>query len=286
MPRLLVFPGHWPQKSPKIFDIIRLAEGYIRLNLLPQYSEKNNDMRNFSRSKIHLVLALAIGVVLAPFKGFAGDTRTSPNVNDARDLFKIEKQYFEERTQSRWDEIYKRQHPELKKRVTQELFINRDGMAGYDTVDLLQSRKAGGLSILPPPSDVVTTPRDALGFPTSRKYRIIANPWVKIKKHRYDRVLISPDGRYARVDVKLDVDERLPPHLFRVDLVVPHTREHFDYWEKVDGNWVVALMVHRLSLSGGKIPVTFLPKKMDELDKIEWIEFDPKKLETQEVGHE
>ncbi len=227
-----------------------------------------------------------MGIVLAPFKGVDAGTRTTPNAHDARELFQIEKQYMQDRLHSRWDEIYKRQHPDLKKRITRELFINRDGMAGYDTPDLLKSRKAGGLSILPPPSDVVTTPRDPLGFPTSRKYRIIANPWVQIKKHRYDRVWLSPDGRYARVDVKLDVTERLPPHLFRMDIVLPHTREHFDYWEKVDGKWVVALMVHRLSFSGAVIPVMFSPKKMDELDKIKWVEFDPAKLETKEAQHE
>ncbi|QPJ62014.1 MAG: hypothetical protein G3M70_09065 [Candidatus Nitronauta litoralis] len=232
------------------------------------------------------LLVLATGIALAPLKGLAGDTRILPNVHDAWELFKIEKKYMEARVHSRWDEIYSHQHPDLKKRVTRELFINRDGLAGFDTVDLLKSRKAGGLAVLPPPRDVVATPRDPLGFPTSRKYRIIPNPWVKIDQHRYDRIWLSPDGRYARVDVKLDVQERLPPHLFRMDIVLPHTRDHFDYWEKVDGKWVVALMVHRISFSGSVIPVLFSPKKMDELDKIEWIGFDPAKLETIEDENE
>ncbi len=253
---------------------------------MPQHSEKKDDMGKNSAPKIWLTLVLALGFATLPFTGSAKGARSQPGIDDARELLKIERQYFEDRTASRWDEIYQVQHPRLKKRITRELFINRAGLVGFDTVDLLKSRRSGGLSIMPPPNDVVTTPRDALGFPTTRSYRIIANPWVNIDEHHFNRVWISPEGRYARVDVKLDVTERLPSHLFRVDMVLPHTRDHFDYWEKVDGEWVVALMVHRVSISGSKIPVIFIPQQIEALDKIKWIGFDPEKLKTAEADHE
>ncbi len=233
-----------------------------------------------------LLWALFIWALAAVPNVLASDPMPKPTARDARELLQVQEQYFKDRMESKWEAIYERQHPKTKEIVTLEFFINRYGLVGYDTPDLVKQRAKGPLYVMPPPSDVVTIPRDGLGFPTTRRYRIIANPWVTIKDHRYEKVGISPDGRWARVDMQLDVIEKLPPHLFKVDMVIPHTRQMYEYWEKVDGKWSVALLVHRLSISGSKIPVIFIPQNIKELDAIDWIEFDPDKLNAQEAEHE
>ena len=243
-------------------------------------------MNRFALPILALLCMLYAGFVAGSPEVIASPQPAPPTVEDAREVLKIEEQYFKDRTESKWEAVYERQHPKLKEIVTLEFFINRYGLVGHDTPDLLEQRARGPLYVMPPPSDVVTIPRDGLGFPTTRHYRIIANPWVRINNHHYDSIGISPDGRWARVDMKLDVTEKLPPHLFKVDMVIPHTRQRYEYWEKVDGKWVVALSVHRLSISGSKIPVIFIPENIEELDAIEWIEFDPKQLNAHEAEHE
>lgn len=258
----------------------------LGLNLFSFSAEKKDDMNRFALPILLLLMTLYAGSVTGSPEVIASTSPQRPTAADARAVLNVQEQYFKDRTSSKWEAIYERQHPKLKEIVTLEFFINRYGLAGYDTPDMVKQRASGPLSIMPPPPDIITIPRDGLGFPTTRRYRIIPNPWVRIDRHRYESVGISPDGRWARVNMKLDVTEKLPPNLFKVDMVIPHTRQRYEYWEKVDGRWVVALMVHRLSISGSKIPVTFIPQNIEELDAIDWVEFDPKQLNTQEAEHE
>lgn len=227
------------------------------------------------------LLLLALFLAGAGQPGFAArnPSAASPSMQEeARRLLAIEEQYFQDRLQSNWQAIYNRQHTKFKKRVPFPYFVNTNGLTAYDSPGLLARPQWGGVAATKPTAGVVEINRDPLGLAAPPKYLIIPSPWVRIDRHRYAKLWISKDGKFAKVDVKLDVTERLPPHLFKIDMVFPHTRDHTDYWEKIDGQWQVALMVHKTSVSGGKFPMLFVPNALDRYNLMEWIPFDPKTL--------
>jgi len=230
-----------------------------------------------------LLICLLSGMAAVHTAGLAGEPQDAAARLEAtaRRLLEVERHYFDERRASQWEAIYARQHPRLQERITLPFFVNRNGRAAYDTPDVQPKPQAptGPLIVpAPPPSDRILPARDILGHPTERKYRFYANPWVHIERWRFETVSVSPDGRYGKVDVQLDVTETLPPQLFKMDVKIPEERVYTDYWENIEGEWRVALMVHQPSISGSRWTEVFIPNELEQLNQIEWVAFDPGSL--------
>ena len=222
-------------------------------------------------------LILLAGLALAGEARGLGDRLTEK----AHDLLSVEQAYFQERMESRWEAIYARQHPRFQEKISYALFVNRNGLVAYDTPEVHPKPGPVRGPLVPPPlppDDRILPSYDALGLPTTRRYRFYANPWVRIEKVRYDKVAVSADGRFGRVELKLRVVETLPPNLFRVRMEIPQVRSHTDYWEFVEGRWRVALMVHRPAVSGTRLTTVYVPNALEEFNQVEWIEFDPSAL--------
>jgi len=120
--------------------------------------------------------------------------------------------------------------------------------------------------------------RDVLGFPRPYHYKWYKNPFITVQRYSLDRVSISEDGQYAMVEITLRGRERLNPALVRGDIVFDMTRPHIDYWEKVDGKWVITVLVDRTSISGGMKTLYLIPNNNDAWEKKEYVHIDPGSL--------
>jgi len=221
-----------------------------------------------------LILGLSASVL-------AGGGSSSRYLKDARTLYQLNETYFTERQASDWVAIYRRQHPRFRRNIPFIQFVNLEGRVAFKEVENPEAHLSGASM---DPEDLKTKlyqKRDLLGFPTTRPYRIFPNPWITIKKHRIQKISISEDHRFAKVETEYDLREQLDPAIFRVILVIDRVETLTDYWEKVDGRWVVPLMINKLSLSGHKMIYFFTPRNREDLDTMRFVEIDPARVEVQ-----
>ena len=72
--------------------------------------------------------------------------------------------------------------------------------------------------------------------------------------------------------------EPIIPALVRENFEFDFTRSHVDYWEKVNGKWVITVLADSASISGGtKIPY-YIPNNNDAWEKQEYVHFDSDSL--------
>jgi hypothetical protein len=79
-------------------------------------------------------------------------------------------------------------------------------------------------------------------------------------------------------EITLKGRERLNPALVRGDISFDMARPHIDYWEKVDGKWVITVLVEHSSISGGMKTLYFIPNNNDAWEKKEYVHIDPASL--------
>ena len=80
------------------------------------------------------------------------------------------------------------------------------------------------------------------------------------------------------VEITLKGRERLNPALVRGDISFDMARPHIDYWEKVDGKWVITVLVDKTSISGAMKTLYFIPNNNDAWVKKEYVHIDPASL--------
>ena len=197
-------------------------------------------------------------------------------LKEAQELNKLEKEYFNKRLKNDLKGVYEFQHPQYKKQVSIEEFLYFEGriLAGY--------REAGHISggLLPPMEYIKNnyTKKDALGFPRKSYYKWFYNPHIKVKNFQLEQISISKDARYAMVKIILKGRERLNPALVRELYEFDMARPHIDYWEKVNGKWVITVLADASSISGGMKTLYFIPNNNDSWEKKEYVHFDPDSL--------
>ena len=116
--------------------------------------------------------------------------------------------------------------------------------------------------------------KDALGFPRKNYYKWFYNPFIQVKDYELEKISISKDGKYAMVKIMLTGRERINPALVREDISFDMRRPHIDYWEKVDGKWVITVLSDTSSISGGMKTLYFIPNNNDAWEKKEYVDFD------------
>ena len=117
-----------------------------------------------------------------------------------------------------------------------------------------------------------------LGFPRPSYYKWFRNPFIKVQRYSLERISISEDGQYAMVKIVLKGRERLNPAQVRGDIQFDMIRPHVDYWEKVDGKWVITVLVDKTSISGAMKTLYFIPNNNDAWVKKEYVHIDPASL--------
>ena len=199
-------------------------------------------------------------------------------LKEAQKLNKLEKEFFKKRLKDDLKGAYQFQHPEYKKKVSVEEFLFFEGrvLAGYRNG--VEGHISGGIF---PPVEYIKknfTKKDALGFPRPNYYKWFYNPFIEVKNYELTKISISKDGKYAMVKIMLKGRERINPALVREDIAFDMTRPHVDYWEKVNGKWVITVLADASSISGGMKTLYFIPNNNEAWEKKEYVHFDSDSL--------
>lgn len=199
-------------------------------------------------------------------------------LNEAKILAKREEGYFKKRLNNDLKGAYQYQHPAYKEKISLEEFQYFEGrlISGYR--EGMQAHISG---VMIPPLDYIKKnpgKRDALGFPRPSRYKWFVNPFITVKGYSLERISISKDGKYAMTEIMLKGRERLNPALVRGDIAFDMKRTHIDYWEKVDGQWVITVLVDNSSISGSRKTLYFIPNNNDAWKKMEYVQIDSPSL--------
>jgi hypothetical protein len=226
---------------------------------------------------IVLVAIMTISLSLLWQKpGIATQPQGSFSVSgEAKQLAAIEKDYFNKRVNNDWKGIYQYQNPRFKEKVSAEELEFFEGRV------VINYRSDGHISggLLPSKEYIKANPRrhDALGFPRTMQYKWYFSSHINVKDYILESIALSKDGKYAKVSITLTGKEVLPKHLFRHEYKMDFERPWVDYWEKVNGQWKVALLKRKSSISGVKVHY-FVPNEIAEWDKKDFIQISAEKL--------
>ena len=195
-------------------------------------------------------------------------------IEEAKTLAKAEKEYFQHRLDNDWEALYAFQHPIYKERISLEELIYFEGRLSYNY------RKAGEVHMsglmTPSLSFIKTRPpkRDALGFPIPRQYKWYTNVFLTVKDYIQDTISISRDRTHAVVNVFLKGKEKLNPAIFRDQFEFDFKKLQKDFWEKVDGKWVITVLANSVDVSGTRVPY-LIPNNNDAWQKMEFVDINP-----------
>lgn len=223
-----------------------------------------------------LIGMFVLGGNLVPEKSWAQNSDRF--LNEAKTLAKLEDRYFKTRLNNDLKGVYRYQHPAYRKQISLEEFLYFEGRltSSYRTGN--QAHISGGM--IPPLSYIKKNPtkKDVLGFPRPSNYKWFTNPFISVQRYSLERISISEDGQYAMVEVMLSGKERLNPVLVRGDISFDMNRPHTDFWEKVDGQWVITVLMDNSSISGGAKTPYFIPNNNDAWKKKAYVHVDPASL--------
>ncbi|MZH02835.1 MAG: hypothetical protein F3745_05415 [Nitrospinae bacterium] len=232
-------------------------------------------MRGISKITSYLLSALLLLVVVSEKSwGLVSDEV----LKEAKMLAHLEDDYFKKRLNNDLKGAYEYQHPAYKEQISIEEFLYFEGrlISGY------RKGMQAHISVvmIPPLEYIKKNPgkRDVLGFPRPNRYKWFENPFIKVEGYTLERISISKDGKYAMTEIMLKGMERLNPALVRGDISFDFKRPHIDYWEKVNGKWVITVLIDNSSISGSNKTLYFIPNNNDAWQKMEYVQIDPASL--------
>ena len=117
-----------------------------------------------------------------------------------------------------------------------------------------------------------------MGFPVPRRYTWSDDPFLKIKTYSLEKVSISADGKYAKVKTMLKGKQRLNPMMVRGNFEFDAQYPLTDYWEKVDGKWVITLLSQPVNTSGAGMLKYYVPNNKSGWGKADFAEINPADL--------
>ena len=220
---------------------------------------------------------LSVVVLLVTISGKSWGQVSDEVLKEAKILAKIENAYFKKRLNNDLKGAYQFQHPAFKEKISVEEFLYFEGRVVSGYREGIEAHISGGML---PSIDFIkknSTKRDPLGFPRPSYYQWYANPFITVKSFSLERVSISKDGKYAKVEITIEGEEQLNPAAVRADIRFDIERPHVDYWEKVDGKWVITVLANSSSVSGGKT-VYFIPNNNEAWEKKDYIHIDTESL--------
>lgn len=226
--------------------------------------------------KIRTVAAYFTAVLALQFLFPDGEGWTAPEklyVQEVSRLAALEKDYFQRKIGNDLEGVYAYQHSEFKKHISIEEFQFYSGRVVYNYRDGAEHHVSGGLT--PTVAFIKNNPeqRDALGFPRQTKFRWFDNPFISVQSYDLKRIMISEDGKYAKVAVELKGREKINPALVRGDIGHEIKKPFIDYWEKVGGEWKIALLTGASSISGGSKEQYFIPNSAAAWEKMKFISY-------------
>ena len=239
--------------------------------------QKENFNLQLKRGFITVILGLLFAVSSTQLI-YAKNAIKPQLTEEARVLFDMEKQLFNARMNVDWEKMYSLQHPEFRKKISVAEMQYFEGWAASDYREKAkQNAHISGAYV--PNVDYMKKnvyKKDPLGFPVKRRYKFSEDPYLKVKTFSLEKISISTDGKYAKLKVMLKGRQRLNPAVVRGGYYefaaqFPKT----DYWEKVNGNWVITLLSEPTNLSGTGALKFFVPNDKSGWGKAEFVEINP-----------
>lgn len=196
---------------------------------------------------------------------------------EAKKLAELEKKFFDDRLNNRWEALYALQHPAYRKSISIEEFRYYEGKVDHNYREKTKNHMSGLMT--PTLAHIKSNPpkTDALGFPIPRHYKWYVNPFVVVKDYIQGKISISKDGKYAIVEMTLTGRERLNTALVRDIFEFDFKRSYKEFWEKADGEWFITVLIDPSSISGAK-GIYFIPNNNDAWGKMEFVEIEPESI--------
>jgi len=241
--------------------------------------KKQKENFNFQLKRGFITLILGLLFAVSSTQLIYAKNSIKPQLTDeAKILFDREKQLFNARMNVDWEKIHGFQHPEFRKKISVDEIRYFEGWVASDYREKAkQNAHISGAYV--PSVDYMEKnvhKKDPLGFPVKRRYAWSGNPFIKIKTFSLEKISISRDGKYAKVKVMLKGRERLNPALTRgADYEFAAQYPATDYWEKVNGNWVITLLSKPANLSGTGTLKFFVPNNKSGWGKAEFVDINP-----------
>ena len=239
--------------------------------------QKENFNLQLKRGFITVILGLLLSIS-SPQLMYAKNAITPQLTEEARVLFDREKQLFNARKNVDWEKIHGLQHPDFRKKISVDEIRYFEGWAASDYREKAkQNAHISGAYV--PSVDYMKKniyKKDPLGFPVKRRYAWSGDPYITIKTFSLEKISISTDGKYAKLKVMLKGRQRLNPAITRGgDYEFAAQYPTTDYWEKVNGNWVITLLSKPANLSGTGELKFFVPNNKSGWGKAEFVEINP-----------
>jgi len=206
---------------------------------------------------------------------YAQNVITSQLNREAIILLDEEKKLLNARIKEEWEIIYSLQHPDFRKKVSVEEVKYFEGWVTNDYREKAKQNAHISGAFVPSLDFIKKNPnkKDPLGFPVLRRYKWSEDPFLKIKSYSVEKIFISTDGKYAKVETMLKGRQRLNPALTRGgDYEFAAQYPLTDYWEKVRGDWVITLLSIPINTSGRGIIKYYVPNSKSSWGKAEFLE--------------
>ena len=189
-------------------------------------------------------------------------------------------QLFRARKKEDWEKIHGLQHPDFRKKVSVDEIRYFEGWVANDYREKAKQNAHISGAFVPTLDFIKKNPnkRDPLGFPVARRYKWSDNPFLKIKTYSLEKISISADGKYAKVKTMLKGRQRLNPAVVRGNFEFDAQYPSTNFWEKVDGNWVITLLSAPINTSGSGILKYYVPNNKNGWGKAEFMEINPEDL--------
>jgi hypothetical protein len=226
---------------------------------------------------IILGLLFSIG---SPQLMYAKNGITPQLIEEAKILFDRESQLLNARLSVNWNIQHSFQHPDFRKKISVAELEYFEGFVASDYRE--KSKKNAHISgSFVPSLDYIKKnqyKKDPLGFPVTRRYKWSNDSYLKIKTYSLEKISISKDGKYAKVKMMLKGKQRLNPVLVRTNFEFDAQYPSIDYWEKINGNWVITLLSTPVNTSGTGILKFLVPNNKSGWGKAEFVELNPADL--------
>jgi len=194
-------------------------------------------------------------------------------LDEAKKLHAVEMDYFQKCLASDWPGIYDYHHPRFKENISLAEFKFFQGRVVYNYRQV-ESQHVSGLRV--PSRDYIKNnpaKKDILGFPIPQKYQMFGDPLITPKSLTIDKIAISRDKRFAKVEGRVTGRQQLNPAIVRGHIEFPVDIPMVDFWEQVDGRWVITLLKDITHVSGNT-RFYYIPNNNDGWKQMQFVEID------------
>ena len=244
---------------------------------------KKNKNENFNfqlKQRLTILISVLLFSAISIQSVSAGNTITSSLINEAIILSDKVGGLINARINVDWEKMYNIQHPDFRKKISLDEMRYFEGWVASDYRKKAKQNAHISGAFVPTLDFIKNNPekRDPLGFPVPRRYKWSEDPFLKVKTYSIEKISISTNRKYAKVAVMIKGRQRLNPAVVRGNFEFDMQYRLTDFWEKVDGEWVITLLSAPINTSGTGVLKYYVPNNKSGWGKAEFLEIDPADL--------